>query len=433
VVRLLRCLTLLFALASLVACATTAVTGRDSFPLDPREGLTGPFPSGVEKGWEALQEGMPERAEAEFEAATRETPRMAADIGRVEAIVLGERVQSALPICKKLLSAGEPTAPLLVACAEAEARSGDPVAAYPLYRRALVRVPGRPRLAGRAEELRSSARDRLVEAAREAAAAKKWKESRAEIARALELAPESPAVRAAAGDIEEAAGEREKALQRYREAIDLGSKDPDTAEKAGDLALALKDYAVAVSLFETLAAEDPRFAPRAEEARIAFRIANWPAYEREVAQSAKLTRAGAATLVWWMFPEIREARVSNGVIASDALSRRDSRAITRAVALGLLDVDRETHRVNPAAHLGTVSAARLLLRLLVLVAPSDRDLPCLGESRRPPRAASEAVAVAQSCGLLPEEDSGGVSGPVFTKALDGVRALASSGSEPAEE
>jgi hypothetical protein len=133
-----------------------------------------------------------------------------------------------------------------------------------------------------------------------------------------------------------------------------------------------------------------------------------------------------------MYPEIREARVTSGVIASDAVSRRDSRAITRAVALGLLDVDRETHRVNPGAHLGSGSAARLLLRLLVLVSPPDQELTCLGESRRSPRAASEALAVAEGCGLLPELDSGGVSGPVFTKALDRVRALAT-GSEAGEE
>ena len=175
-----------------------------------------------------------------------------------------------------------------------------------------------------------------------------------------------------------------------------------------------------------------RFAPHAENARLTFRVANWPAPEREAAQSARLTRAGAATLLWWMYPEIREMRVSGGAIASDALSRRDSRAITRAVALGLLDVDRETHRVNPGARLAPVSAARLLLRLLVLVSPPDQELTCLGETRRPPRAASEALAAAEGCGLLPELDAGGVSGPVFTKALDRLRALAA-GSEAGEE
>jgi tetratricopeptide (TPR) repeat protein len=420
-------------LAALAAsCATVPITELEVFPLDPREGLTGPFPSAVAKGWQDLLKGNAGRAEVEFEAAAREEPRLAADIGRVEAMVLSDRAGDARLICEKLLSGSEPTPPLLVACAEAHARMGDPVSAYPLYREALVRAPGRPRLVARAEEVRSSARDRLVEAAREAAQAQDWNESRAEISRALELAPESPAVRRSAGDLENAAGDKERALLLYREAIDLGANDPETAEEAGDLALELGDYPVAVSIFDALAAQDSRFAPHAENARLTFRVANWPAPEREAAQSARLTRAGAATLLWWMYPEIREMRVSGGVIASDALSRRDSRAITRAVALGLLDVDRETHRVNPGARLAPASAARLLLRLLVLVSPPDQELTCLGHSRRPPRAASEALAVAEGCGLLPELDAGGVSGPVFTKALDRVRALAA-GSETADE
>ncbi|HYT31896.1 MAG TPA: hypothetical protein VEO37_04825 [Thermoanaerobaculia bacterium] len=421
-------------LASLVASCTTVpiITEQEVFPLDPREGLTGPFPSAVAKGWQDLLAGNAGRAESEFEAAAREEPKLAADIGRVEAMVLSDRAADARLICEKLLSGPEPTPPLLVACAEARVRLGDPVSAYALYREALLRAPGRPRLVARAEEVRSSARDRLVETSREAAEAQDWNEARAEISRALELAPESAAVRRSAGDLENAAGDKERALRLYREAIDLGANDPETAEKAGDLALELKDYPVAVSIFDALAAQDSRFAPHAENARLTFRVANWPAPEREAAQSARLTRAGAATLLWWMYPEIREMRVSGGVIASDALSRRDSRAITRAVALGLLEVDRETHRVNPGARLAPASAARLLLRLLVLVSPPDQELTCLGESRRPPRAASEALAVAEGCGLLPELDSGGVSGPVFTKALDRVRALAA-GSEAAEE
>ncbi|HTD53054.1 MAG TPA: hypothetical protein VK780_08515, partial [Thermoanaerobaculia bacterium] len=161
-------------LAALVSCATVSITERDVFPLDPREGLTGPFPSDVAKGWKALLEGSAGRAEAEFEAAARVEPRLAAAIGRVEAMVLSGRARDALPICEKLLFGVEPTAPLLVACAEAWSRLGDPVSAYPLYREALIRAPGRPRLVARAEEVRASARDRLVEAAREAAEIEDW-------------------------------------------------------------------------------------------------------------------------------------------------------------------------------------------------------------------------------------------------------------------
>ncbi len=418
----------------LVGCATVSRTGgSDHFPLDPRDELTGTFPSAVEKGWKALLEGDPARAAAAFGGAGSEKRRLAADIGEVEALVLADRVPDALPICDRLLAVGEPSSPLLVACGEARARSGNPVAGLTLYRRALARVPGRAGLVARAEELRIAARDALIASARDSAARERWKEARSDLTRALEIAPESAAVHAAAGDVDAASGDKEKALRRYEEALGLGAKDPEIVERTADLALELGEVETAVALFDGLAREDSRFAPRAEEARLAFRVANWPAPERRAARAAKLTRAAAATLVWWMYPEIREARVANGVIASDAVARRDSRALTRAVALGLLDVDRDTHESNPDAPLTMPAAARLLLRLLIVVTPSNRDVPCLGQLRRAPRAAAEALEAARRCDLLASADSAVVSGPAFTRALDQVRSLASASETSDEE
>jgi tetratricopeptide (TPR) repeat protein len=430
-----RCLLLgLAAAVSAGGCVTAARAGRsDHFPLDPRDELTGPFPSGVEKGWKALLDGDPVRAEAAFEAALSEKSELAAEIGRVEALVIADRSQDALPACDRLLSAGEPTSPLLVACGEARARSGNPAAALTLYRRALARGPGRSGLTERAEELRIAARDDLVASARASAATERWKEARSDVTRALEVAPESGMVHAVAGDIDAASGEKEKALRRYREAMDLGVRDPDMVAKAADLALELGELEMAVSLFDGLARDDARFAPRAEEARLAFRVANWPGPERRAARAQKLTRAAAATLVWWMYPEIREARVANGVIASDAVSRRDSRALTRAVALGLLDVDRETHEAFPDAVLTAPAAARFLLRLLIVVTPANRDVPCLGQLHRAPRAAGEALEAAHRCGLLDSTGGSSVSGSTFTQSLDRVRSLASAGEASDED
>ncbi len=123
-----------------------------------------------------------------------------------------------------------------------------------------------------------------------------------------------------------------------------------------------------------------------------------------------------------MFPEVREARVASRVVASDAVARRDSRAVTRAIALGLLDVER--HRARPDAPLTIPSASRLLLRLLAFVNRSPAGVPCLDASPRRP-SASEAVRLAAACGLLSEESGPAVSGPAFTRSLDRLRSLAS--------
>ncbi|MDQ2977868.1 MAG: hypothetical protein M3R62_01510, partial [Acidobacteriota bacterium] len=165
-----------------------------------------------------------------------------------------------------------------------------------------------------------------------------------------------------------------------------------------------------------------------------FRVANWPPPEREAARSERLTRASASNLVWWMFPEVREARVQSGVIASDAVSRRDTRAFARALALGLLEADRETHRGNPDATLTRGAASRLLLRLLAIVNPKAEPA-CLGKGNgHAGRGAAESIRAAEGCGLWKEDaESGPPSGPEFTRALDRIRALASGGGSSSRE
>jgi tetratricopeptide (TPR) repeat protein len=422
-------LALLFA-ALAAGCATTSrppVPHRDRFPLDPREELAGPFPEEVLKGCAALAEGDARSAESAFGAA-RSAGRqsLAAEIGWIEAVVMRERSGDAVPVCEKMLEAGEPTLPLLVACGEARASAGDAPSGYELYRRAVAKDPDRYGLNERAEELRLAARDERVARAKKNAGESDWDGARSEIAEAISLAPESSQVRIAAGDIEARAGDKAAALRRYREAMDIEPRNPAVLEKTGSLALELHDYGLAISAFDRLARENPRAEARAAEARLAFRVANWPPAEREAARAQRLTRAAAAGLLWWTLPEVREARVGAGVIASDAVSRRDSRALTRAVALGLLEVDPETHRVSPDAALSAAAASKLLVRLVGIFLPNPGRLPCMGKSARagsPTNA--EAIRMASGCRLLSEKDGPVVSGPAFLRALDRVRTLVS--------
>jgi len=413
--------------ALLAGCATTAprpIDRRDGFPLDPREELNGPFSESVQRGCEALADGDGRAAEAAFAAARSGDPRrLAAEIGWIEALVLENRATEALPDCEKLLAAGDPTLPLLVACGEAKARAGRVVEAHALYRRAVARDGKRAGVNDRAEELRLASRDRWLSLARAAADRSEWARSRADIAEAIALAPESSSLRTAAGDIESQSGEKAAALKRYREAMEIEPRNPAVLEKTGNFALELGDYALAVSAFERLARSDPRAVSRAAEARLAFRVANWPPAEREAAASPRLTRAGAAELVWWMCPEVREARVNSRVIASDAVSRRDSRAITRAVALGLLEVDGEKHRVSPDAALSLPAAAKLLVRLLAILKPGPGPVACVRKSSRGPLTNAEALRVSTACGLISDREGPGVSGSAFLRALDRARSL----------
>ncbi len=418
---------ILFACAALaVRCASAGVPVqvRDTFPLDPREDLSGPFAEEVDRGWQALSSGDAAAASRAFAAARGEGSHLAAEVGWIEAQVLLGAFEPAETACVTALNSGEPTLPLLVACGEARGRGGRPAEGYRLYVRALARNSKRTGLSARTEELRLSARDALSAQARVAAEEHRWAEARDRIAAAIDVAPESAPLRVLAGEIENSAGQTEKALQRFREAWEIDSSNAAVGERVGDLAVEQEDFALAVGVFDRLARSDAKFKARAEEARLSFRVANWPPPEREAARAERLSRARAASLVWWMFPEVREARVSSGVIASDAVSRRDSRAFTRALALGLLEVDRETHRSSPDSSLTLAAASRLLLRLIEIVRPGDEP-PCLEKAGGRSRGSADTIRAAEACGLWKEDENSHPGGPAFTRALDRIRAMVS--------
>ena len=118
-----------------VRCASAPPGGpRDHFPLDPREGLPGPFDEAVDEGWKALLAGDAARAHADFaraESGSGPSAR-AARIGAVEALVASGKSSEALSSCVGALEDASATLAWLVACGEAEARAASPVTAYQL-------------------------------------------------------------------------------------------------------------------------------------------------------------------------------------------------------------------------------------------------------------------------------------------------------------
>ncbi len=406
-------------------CASApSVAPRDRFPLDPREGLKGPFDAAVSRGWQALLAGDPRQAQREFGRASGGNSARAAAIGTIEALVASHRSNEAIGPCDEALEDPNATVPLLVACGEAHARTADPVGAVELYQRAVSLAPGRPGLAERVDGLRVDAAESLLAQAQKSADEGRRAEAQRQVARALGWTSRSAPILVRAGDVECALGEREGALEYYREAIVVGGPDAEVEERAGDLAFEVGDYAAAVALFDGLAARDPRFTERAAEARLAFRIANWPDAERQAARSRRLTRAGAAQLAWWVFPEVRDARVvSAGVVATDVLERRDSRVMMRVVALGLLDVDPYTHRARPDAPLTRTAAARMILLLAARLAGPGEAPECFQGVPGPGKGGQEAIRVAARCKLLSESGASVVSGAEFTRGLDRLRSL----------
>ena len=121
-----------------------------------------------------------------------------------------------------------------------------------------------------------------------------------------------------------------------------------------------------------------------------------------------------------MFPEVREARAT-GAVASDVLDRRDTPALVRAVSLGLLDVDSDTHRARPDASLSRTAAAQMMLRLAGWLGGARAPLPCLKDSPGPWRGGADALRLASRCGLLSESGGAAVSGPELMRGFDRLR------------
>ena len=144
----------LLVLGLLFAVACTSVAPRpvgrsDQFPLDPREELTGPFPEETLRGCAALSEGNASAAEAAFAAAiSRGGPRLAAEIGRIEAVVLQGRAAETLPPARSCL------APVTRPSAARRLRRG----AFPVRRRSVARLYRRALARGRTGPASNTAR-----------------------------------------------------------------------------------------------------------------------------------------------------------------------------------------------------------------------------------------------------------------------------------
>ena len=264
---------------------------------------------------------------------------------------------------------------------------------------------------------------------REARREARYDGARAQVARALAWNPRSAAVLAAAAEVECAAGEKEKALQYDREALALGGLSVEARAEAGRLALEVGDDALAVSVFDALAAEDPRFAEEAAEARLAFRIANWPDAERQAARSRRLTRVGRR--------RARLVDVSGGPRrARLPRRRRDRRArsarqpaddpVRRRSACSTVDAD--THRARPDAALTRGDAAKLMLQpRRDPVRDVARGLECLKGSPGPWRGSADAIRLAAQVRPAVRIGGAAVGGPEFTRGLDRLRSLLPAG------
>jgi hypothetical protein len=180
-------------------------------------------------------------------------------------------------------------------------------------------------------------------------------------------------------------------------------------------------WADAADLYEEIATTDPSFVPRAEEARIEFKVQNLPEAARQAAESSRLTRSQLASLLWWTIPEFRDGPVPPGVeIAVDVVDRPDRVALVKGIGLGFFGVSPETHKVGVEVPISRREMGALLRRVAFLAGRGRIPGGCLSTEVPSATALSE-------CGILHDTPSRDVTGREALRALEKAARLGREG------
>jgi tetratricopeptide (TPR) repeat protein len=237
----------------------------------------------------------------------------------------------------------------------------------------------------------------------------------------IQLEPASPSAYVLLSKAASAGGKNEDAWTWAKEARKKAPSDRAVTAFAAEAAGRTGRWADAAVLWEGLAAADPSLLPKAEQARMEFRVQNLPEAARRAAESPRVTRAQLATLLWWSVPEFREAPVpAVAEIAVDVVDRSDRSALVRAIGLGFLAVSPETHRVGADAAVSRDELGAVLRRVAILSGSGRAPKGCL---------AAEAPSAASlgECGILSDTTSRNATGREALRALEKAARLGREG------
>ncbi len=401
----------------------------DSFAYrDPRDGAPPPPLASrdakiLDAALAALRRGDAAGAEKALAARKRKSKGEPGPLKLVEAyaaIAKGERDGP-----RALLAALTADSPTWIAAVEAEAdlalAEGRAPDALERYRTLHRLTPSDRRSAARIERLRTEvAAAKRVEA--EAALASGDLDAVRRAAHSLiQLEPESPAGYLFLSRAASAGKKNEDAWAWAQEARRKAPGDPAVSAFAAEAASRAGRWADAAVLYEGLAATDPSFVPKAEEARAEFRVQNLPEAARHAANSPRLTRAQLASLLWWTVPEFRDALVPPGAeIAVDVVDRPDRGTLVRAIGLGFLAVSAETHRVGAESAVGRDEMAAALRRVAVLTGRGRTPKGCLAPE-------APTAAALTTCGILSDTPPRNVTGRDALRALEKAARLGREG------
>lgn len=345
-------------------------TGEDRFLVDPRLGYSTAVPPALDRRFDAAWRYAMAGSEAEArtrltEINTTNPAYEPAALGLAALDLKASRFTEAQAIVDGVLRRNPDYLAAQIYQAEIALRSGQSRAALDLYRKIQART-GAPIVASeRVAALEASIYDELFAAAQQATGP-----------RAIELLRETLTIRPDAVEprlMLAGALVREKQYEQARRELDpIINATPDRAEVQELLAeidAGRGRYQEAIVRYDRLARRtgEARYARRLEEIKQEWSAANMPPHYRSALESAALTRAELAVLLYWTVPSIRFAQnLGTPPIAVDVAEVPGRDELVRAIAIGLFDVDPVTRRVGPHRAVTAERFSRFLARTLAL-------------------------------------------------------------------
>lgn len=370
----------LFLLAALIVAASCtpldvpppAVTpqGEDRYLIDPRIGSDATIPAAAARKFETAWRHVLAGNEAEALRRLAEIDKTSPNLPTVllaEAalhIKAGRFDAASASVALALERAPESVAPRVYE-AEIALRQGHTRPALELYRAIAARPDAPPTASERVAQLQDTIYNELYAAAQTA--------SDPEAARLLR---EALAINAGSTDARILLAQKLLAQKRFDEArkeldplLNTIADRAEIQEMLAEIEVGRGRYQDAIVRYDRLVrrTKEPRYERRLEEIKQEWSAANMPSHFRTALDSAALTRAELATLLYWTVPSIRFAQnLGAPPIAVDIEDVEGREEMIRAIAMGLYDVDPVTRRVSPFR---TVTAGRLsalLARVLML-------------------------------------------------------------------
>ncbi len=255
----------------------------------------------------------------------------------------------------------------------------------------------------RAAQLKERATEIVYNRVVESLGRGRLEEAEANLADLKEWAPGEPSTLRAERGVAVALGDLERELGVVSELSTLEPADRDLRERRADLELEVGEPTAGLRILQELTTEYPEdleLADRLSEAKFVWRLVMLPKEAKDLIKKSELTRGDFASVLFWLFPEIRYSRATAGLIVNDIFEHPAREHIVRVVNLGLMSVDRAMHRFGPDRPVTRQEAMKSYLALL------DRARPvaaCLGayDSELGPSVDATCEAAAR-CGLVGE-------------------------------